>query len=328
TLATTLISSHFPDAVFDRMKSITTDKSGNIWFVNGTAPSSKLTVIGKNILASTDSKPVYYSTNPANPSAGLMVKYGQWKNKALGVPESKRGLDAFLSEKKVNTIASDMYGDLWIATTSGLFYYSEGRDSSIYGNIDGNWRFFLPGMNITCLAFDTLNNTWIGTDSGLCMLDFSTARYPTENREYGPTDRSKIQLQFYGKMDGLINTSVISLAVNRKSGNVFIGTKEGVQVLESGAFFSDKIDTRSNSPGISSRQNKIQITTKAPGSTLAIYTLSGKLIFSTKLPPYESAYIWDCKIPESNKTVAPGVYLYKTITPSKITSFGKFALVK
>ncbi len=324
----TLYSSQYPEAAFDRLKVLTTDKSGNIWFVNGYNPLPySFGVIGKNISQSTIHHPVFYSINPASPYSGLMIKYG-WKTTNTGVPESKRGLEAYLAAKQVNTLASDLYGDIWIATTKGLFYYSEGRDSSIHGNIDGNWRFFLQGKDISSIDFDTLNNAWIGTDSGFYMLDFSTARYPTENKLYGTGDRSSIRLVEFNRFNGLIDDKILAVAVHRESGRIFISTAQGVQMFESGSYLPSPSQPPQPHPTPVSRGSAVQITAHKPGSTVHIYTLSGKQIYKQKLENWQTTLVWHCKTGSGASLVAPGVYLYKCVAQDNSLFSGKIAIVR
>jgi signal transduction histidine kinase/ligand-binding sensor domain-containing protein/AraC-like DNA-binding protein len=68
-----------------------------------------------------------------------------------------------------NQILKDMHGDIWAATTTGLFRYS--RDTVQEYLYSGEYAYSIPSNYISCLVEDSDSILWIGTSGGLCFYD-------------------------------------------------------------------------------------------------------------------------------------------------------------
>lgn len=68
-----------------------------------------------------------------------------------------------------NQILKDSYGDIWIATTVGLYRYSNGKSISYFETISSTNVDY--GSNITALFEDKAKRLWIGTTFGLEYFD-------------------------------------------------------------------------------------------------------------------------------------------------------------
>jgi hypothetical protein len=218
---------------------------------------------------------------------------------------------------------------MWVGTSAGLFYYSEGRDTLGYGNLLGLWRYYLPGIAINDFDFDSLNNIWIATEgSGLQMLHYSTAKYPTDDREYGTGDPTKAVFTSYGKSMGLISDNPLSVAVHRKTGKVFVGFVSGLQVFESGIRSVNDVSKGYVYPVLVRGNGNLILNTMQNGSTVTVFSLAGKLILHLTLPPYQSSVAWDTRNPVSGEAISTGVYLYRFNSPGHKCRTGKFAVVR
>jgi hypothetical protein len=306
--------------------SIGVDIAGNIWAVGQS--KSKVNVFGlKQHLNHPDT--LIFDNND-------QITNYLYRTGAKGIAECKRGLEAHLSSKTLKKVKADIHGDIWIGTTAGLFYYADGRDTLIpnnydtleYSNCNGLWRYFLPDISINDFDFDSLNNIWIATDDkGLKMLHYTTAKYFTDERDYGTGDRSEIKFDSYNTSSGLISNRVLSVAVFRKKGKVYVGFENGLQEFESGIREARDIKTGYVYPILVKGYDRLLLNTMENGSSIRVYSLSGQLIFYKKLSSYHSSYNWDTRN-KKGTYIATGVYLYRFVSPTNSAKVGKFAVVR
>ena len=70
----------------------------------------------------------------------------------------------------VFSIKSDDEGNLWMATSMGLYCYKDGKQIRHYTTENSK----LPGENVYDICFDSTRKGWICTENGLCIWDPST----------------------------------------------------------------------------------------------------------------------------------------------------------
>jgi len=303
---------------------ITTDHAGNIW-ATLSGNSTKFNVFGLDQNRSNADTLIYDQDES--------ITAYLWRTGGEGIPEAKRGLEALLGAKAIRKIGKDLFGDIWIATASGLHYYSEGKPSTTglpYDNVDGIWRYFLPNIGINDFDFDSLNNVWIATEGfGLKMLDFSTAKYFTSTSNYGQGQRDEISMKTYTVGDGLMDTRVSSIAVDRRNGKVWLGFANGLQSFDSGIRLAEDISTGYVYPVLFKRgiHQELFLNTNQNESAIAVFTLSGQMVASKSLSKLQSSWKWDTRNPGGN-LVTPGVYLYRFLAKNGKRRTGKFAIVR
>jgi hypothetical protein len=124
----------------------------------------------------------------------------------------------------IYSIAEDLYGSVWIGTSKGVAVYfhperiwepgfmyatQPGLDLN-----DGLYHPLLETENVTAIAVDGANRKWMGTsNSGVYLI--------SENGE-------EEILHFTVSNSSLLSNTITSLAINQKTGEVFIGTGEGI----------------------------------------------------------------------------------------------------
>jgi ligand-binding sensor domain-containing protein/signal transduction histidine kinase/DNA-binding response OmpR family regulator len=80
-----------------------------------------------------------------------------------------------LSNNYVKDIVQDRRGGIWVATVLGLNYF-DGIKFTVYNNINSS----LPSNALNSLYYDEPNDKlWIGSISGLCVLDCATKTFET-----------------------------------------------------------------------------------------------------------------------------------------------------
>ncbi len=315
-----------PEYELIRPRSMAVDYAGNIWCLRFSITHPDFDVFG--LTGKTPDTLIFDKSEIKR-----HIVDPRWLAGEKEIPECRRGIDAYLATKTMSKIKADNYGNIWIGTSAGLFYYSEGQDSTInhisYGNVFGFWRYFLPDVGINDFDFDSLNNVWIATSTiGLKMLHYSTAKYPTLDIKQGTGDPSKVVYTSYSSSNGLISNKVLSVAVNGNTGKVFIGFDNGMQMFESGVRSATNVAKGYAYPVLVRGNEGVLLNTMQNGSSIAVFTLSGKLIMSKTLPSHQSSYKWDTRNPISNKLISTGIYLYRYTSPANTTKSGKFAVIR
>lgn len=130
-------------------------------------------------------------------------------------------------------VVEDLNGEIWIGTNQGIAVHSSPsrvfRDrqniSRIKIEIDGEVGYLLSSENITCIAVDGANRKWIGTEnSGIFLI----------------SENGTEQLLNYTKTNSPLPSNTIkSLAIDHTTGEVYIGTEEGLVSYTSDATAGD-----------------------------------------------------------------------------------------
>ena len=123
---------------------------------------------------------------------------------------------------RTTCIVEDLDGEIWIGTNQGIAVHSSPsrvfKDrkniSRIKIEIDGEVGYLLSSENITCIAVDGANRKWIGTEnSGVFLI----------------SENGTEQLLNFTKNNSPLPTNTITaISINHATGEVFIGTDEGL----------------------------------------------------------------------------------------------------
>lgn len=232
-----IIQNYYYGTNVDVIGGITSDRYGNIWFTN---PGSSAPIV-----VMTNNKELYsYNVekgNSQNLYTNILVDkrgykwiVGQndvivfYENKTLEDPSDDDMVRISLVDNE-GTIAStstciveDLNGEIWIGTNQGIAVHSAPsrvfKDrksiSRIKIEIDGEVGYLLSSENITCIAVDGANRKWIGTEnSGVFLI----------------SENGTEQLENFTKSNSSLPTNnTTSIAIDQISGEVYIGTAEGL----------------------------------------------------------------------------------------------------
>ena len=123
---------------------------------------------------------------------------------------------------RTTCVVEDLGGEIWIGTNQGIAVHSSPsrvfKDrkniSRIKIEIDGEVGYLLSSENITCMAVDGANRKWIGTEnSGVFLI----------------SENGTEQLLNFTKNNSPLPTNTITaISINHETGEVFIGTDEGL----------------------------------------------------------------------------------------------------
>ncbi|MEM6964078.1 MAG: hypothetical protein AAF573_04865 [Bacteroidota bacterium] len=210
-----------------------------------------------------------------------------------------------LSTDQVNAVVKDLDGDMWVGTGDGIIIFECG--SSVFDpeqckgtrkivEQDGIPAFLLVGEDVRTIAVDGANRKWVGTTTGVFLLSSDgeelIARYTTENSP-------------------LFNNVITDIAIDPNSGEVYIGTAEGVisyrsDATEGGDFHDEANVLVFPNPIRPEYQGPIAIKGLARDSNVKITDINGQLVFETTALGGQA--IWDGR-DYSGRKAASGVYL-------------------
>jgi len=206
----------------------------------------------------------------------------------------------------VYSIAEDLDGNIWVGTDQGpvIYFNPENVFSSdlkatrikVPRNDGTNLAdYLLKTETITSIAVDGANRKWLGTaGSGAYLLSADgTTQIKNFNEQNSP----------------LLSNSIITLAVDNKTGDVWFGTSKGIQSYRGDATTGEekfkKVYTFPN-PVRSDFKGNVTITGLIRDSQIRITDISGNLVYETVSDGGQAT--WDLTT-YTGRRVATGVYL-------------------
>ncbi len=220
-----------------------------------------------------------------------------------------------LPNNAVNCLTVDLDGDVWVGTSEGVVIFECGSnafDASCRGTrpiveIDGFGAYLLETENVKAIAVDGANRKWVGTENGIFLISADgfeqIGRYTVDNSP-------------------LFDNTILSIAVNQKTGEVFISTLKGVLSFQSDAIegnrvHSAKIEVYPN-PVYSDYDGPIAIRGLARDAVVKITDIHGRLVYETKALGGQA--IWDGR-DYNGRRAATGVYLVFSSSSPRFSGF-------
>ena len=311
-----------PGSPYSRICGLAMDKSRNIWITQTGVPGS-IKVFNPDLKT--------WITNPVTidaPTIGdiLIAKNGfKWivlpRGYGLFILDDNNTPDIFSDDRykimlvkdaedkiisNVYSIAEDLDGNIWVGTDQGpAIYYNP---EQVFDNNFKAFRIKVPRNDgtgladyllgteiIASIAVDGANRKWLGTySSGAYLISadgtHKLANYTEENSP-------------------LLSNTVVSIAVDGKSGEVWYGTDKGVISFRGDATAgADKfrdVYTFPN-PVRESYSGNVTITGLMRNTQIRITDVSGNLVYQTVSDGGQAS--WDLKT-FNGKRVSTGVYL-------------------
>lgn len=310
-----------PNEPYVRIGGMDFDSKGNLWITNsgvanvlsvyqtdGNWKSYDLgaianKIIGKVIVTKNDDKWILvprgyglYAFNSTNNVGETQKVVARFKNDD----------GEFLTEmNEVHSMVEDLNGELWVGTSGGVAVFTNPekiwKDATMYATrpaLNLNDTLFHPLLQkeiITAIAVDGANRKWFGTKSSGVYL--TSADGETELKHF-TTENSP-----------LLNNEITDIAVNQKSGEVFIGTISGLisymgEATEANDEFSD-VYVYPN-PVRETYEGPIVVKGLVDDTDVKITDISGNLVYKTTSLGGQA--IWDGKNLNGNRCKT-GVYL-------------------
>ena len=214
----------------------------------------------------------------------------------------------------VTSVAEDKNGNIWIGTNIGPFMLEQSQwyepnpyftQVKVPRNDGTNYAdYLLAGIEITSIAIDGGGRKWFGTNN---------------NGVYLISADNMTQLQhFTADNSPLLNNTVLSIAINQTTGEVFFGTESGLCSYISDATETNTEMTKDNvwaypnpvNPGYT---GPITITGLTYNADVKILSSNGAVVNEGR--SNGGTYIWDGCDKKGNR-VASGVYMVATATSS------------
>ncbi len=222
-----------------------------------------------------------------------------------------------LPSKNVNALAVDGDGLVWVGTNEGVAFFSNSNDI-INGSVDAiipifENRLLLRDEIITSIEIDPGNRKWIGTQNGMWLFD---------------ADADRQLLNFNVNNSPLPSDSIIAIEVLGSTGEVFVGTPDGIISYRADATNStnEHGDVKIFPNPVTSEFNgTIGISGLAFNVDVKITDASGKLIWNTKSAGGTAT--WDAR-DYNGRRAATGIYfVFSSSEDGEETFVGKIAVV-
>jgi len=222
----------------------------------------------------------------------------------------------------VNCITEDKDGTMWVGTEAGVaVFYCPGDEFSQYGcdaqqivvNSGGYNGYLLGTENVKQIVVDGANQKWVATDDGVWLFS---------------ADGTQQILHFTVDNSPLFSNFINAMAIDNSTGEVYIGTDNGMLVYR-----SDATDGSNSTCGPQVFPNPVRETYDGPiaikgvleNADVKITDANGTLIYKTKALGGQA--IWDGKGYDGHRAKT-GVYLvWAASSDASVTCITKLLIV-
>lgn len=232
--------------------------------------------------------------------------------------------DGNLPGTDIKTLAIDKTGEMWIGTNEGIgVIYSPGDvftgnnfdAERIIIEQDGYAQYLLETSTVTCIAIDGANRKWVGTaNSGLYLFS---------------EDGQEEMHHFTEDNSPLFSDNVQCLGINNQTGEVFIGTENGIISYRSdatGGNMKNKNVYAYPNPVEKGYNGPIAIKGLVNNANVKITNTKGELVFEATALGGQA--IWDGRN-FSGQKIPTGVYLvFSTNTDGSETNVTKILFIQ
>ena len=318
------------------------DKEGNLWMLNSQAPTQSLIEFTKDKQWISHQLPDLMKLDDAgftNKSLGLLGNMlidsrgllwfvnNHWIVPSLycyqfSEDNSEERLNAFTSfvnedgtEVSVGAVrcaAEDKDGNIWIGTSAGPLLLDPNQITAsaptftqvkVPRNDGTNYAdYLLSGIDVSCIAVDGANRKWFGTK---------------KNGIYLISEDNLSEIHHFTTLNSpLLSNGIESIAINEKTGEVFIGTDKGLCSYMSDSSTPNESMTSDNvwaypNPVKPDYTGLITIVGLSQNADVKILTSNGRIVNEGK--SNGGTYTWNgCDA--NGKKVASGIYMVATAT--------------
>lgn len=212
----------------------------------------------------------------------------------------------------VYAIARDRTGSIWLGTGDGVSYYSDpslvisalANGTSVGGftvpyvrHGTGSGYAALYNTIVRCIAVDGANRKWLGTPTGLWLFS---------------ANADEALLHFTTANSPLPSNSIVDVAVNDKTGEVFVATDAGVVSYQGSASLTDSAPSCAEvfpNPVQPDFAGQVGIRGLVNNAYVKITDVAGHLVYSTRAAG--GTLTWDLNDAQGRR-VRSGVYLVLT----------------
>jgi hypothetical protein len=317
------------------------DKEGNLWMLNSQAPTQSLIEFTKDKQWISHQLPDLMKLDDAgftNKSLGLLGNMlidsrgllwfvnNHWIVPSLycyqfseDYEERLNAFTSFVNEDgtevsvgAVRCAAEDKDGNIWIGTSAGPLLLDPNQITAsaptftqvkVPRNDGTNYAdYLLSGIDVSCIAVDGANRKWFGTK---------------KNGIYLISEDNLSEIHHFTTLNSpLLSNGIESIAINEKTGEVFIGTDKGLCSYMSDSSTPNESMTSDNvwaypNPVKPDYTGLITIVGLSQNADVKILTSNGRIVNEGK--SNGGTYTWNgCDA--NGKKVASGIYMVATAT--------------
>jgi len=223
---------------------------------------------------------------------------------------STTSTDNRLTSNHINFITPDIDGSIWVATDAGVNRVQGRYDREKQEFTLDQWDIYLEGIAVNQVAVDSWGNRWFATEEGLFQLPVG-----------GGTIKSYTRTN-----SGLVDNEVQSLAFDAKTGDLWIGTINGLSRFKLSSAPPLSWTKVYPNPVLLREGLEMKFSGLLNGSTVRIFTLAGELVDVLYANELGEA-TWE-GVNTEGRPVSTGIYLYSTINRNEKRIIGKIALIR
>lgn len=229
----------------------------------------------------------------------------------------------------VQALAEDRDGRIWIGTTEGLAYVLNNPFAASNPNTVPVWPlaaerqpganpFLLTGLSVNDLAVDPANRLWVATDDGVYVIEQTGVDF-------------RIAAHFNEENSPLLSDVVHAIAVDERSGRVFLATAAGLVSYQGDAIRPAEqarpLFVYPNPVRVGAEEDAIVfIEGLLEATELRIVTVDGRLV--TRFPTRGGRVRWDGR-DRYGRPVPSGVYLIIAVGQNgEGAAYGKVAILR
>lgn len=211
----------------------------------------------------------------------------------------------YLPDPKVNAMVQDHKGEVWVGTDRGIVHFIF-PDRIIGGTANdrraeflrkaGTDSVLLRDLHVTCIAVDAANRKWIGSEGdGLWLVS---------------PEGDAVLKHFTTQNSPLISDNILSLAIDGKTGTVYIATDQGlvsyVGVVKNPVAKMKHLFIYPNPYSYSHNNGSVIIDGLSDQTTINIVTVDGRVV--KRINATSGRVEWDGKDFNGNR-LPSGIYL-------------------
>ena len=314
-----LVSEFANDPLYTRVMDAAEDANGDIWVSTRhtlrpgpslhvltpstdtwrTIPFSELNNLNRLVL---DDFGGVWISQARKDGAGIFAYDDVSKTQPIQFTESNGGLPS----NAIWAMVKDRKGAIWVATSKGVAYLDDPSSAFVAGSTtafatplvqrgEGTGFDALENDVVKAVAVDGANRKWFGTERGLWLF--------SENGDEG-------LLHFTTDNSPLPSNSIVDVAVNDRTGEVFVATDAGVVSYRGSATVTEGVPKDcakvSPNPVRTSFTGQVGVTGLANNGIVKITDVTGKLVYQTTATG--GGVIWNLADYNGRK-VQSGVYL-------------------
>ncbi len=302
-----------------RVTGLAFDKSGNLWVSNNLANNPVIVLKADGKWAKLANVPAANIFQVIVDSSGIKWFIVSGSQSGILLYDEGKTIDDISDDKirvldnsnlpkeqqsaSINYLVSDLNGEVWVGTSSGVCVFRCGSDpfrtscnaSLIVNSLGSINEYLLREKNVNVIAVDGANRKWFGTSSGLFVTS---------------ADGKEEILKFNTENSPLPSNNITSLAI-RPNGEVFIGTNKGLMSYRSTATEGLEFNNESKvlaypNPVRPDYDGPIAIKGFTRDADVKIADVNGNVVFETRALGGQA--IWEGRDFNGNR-VATGVYL-------------------